>query len=307
MAVTARTPNNRRRTKMASDNVTLRLEALDVYKKRIPEKIDIMLRHRVLSQFKRVSRNGANLMEVKGLFGDPQGAYQLDVDPPSYQFVSNFINMKSSGITSMSLTLPIDPEKVKSVNFPSFASLEPAAADLLRASENVLSFKGKKGKALYDALDADPIRKAGMLNIFVKCQATGFGTDSSVLSHIRELKELRGDRFFAVVSKELRSETKNSVAKGLFHEADQSLHTPDEGFTNRGSFKTSDRYGNLQLSFSSNGDEWRADIDIDDAGGFEHVFQVLRNKLSGKPTHPYNIHEILVQFQSLDPGYRFVV
>jgi hypothetical protein len=292
---------------MASDNVTLRLEALDVYKKRIPEKIDIMLRHRVLSQFKRVSRNGANLMEVKGLFGDPQGAYQLDVDPPSYQFVSNFIIMKSSGITSMSLTLPIDPEKVKSVNFPSFASLDKAAADLLRASDKVILFQGKKGKELYDALETEPIRKAGMMNILAKCRSTGFGNGNSVLSHILELMELRGDRFFAVVTKELRSETKNSVAIGLFHEADESLHTPAEGFTKRGSFKTADRYGNLQLSFSSKAEVWHADIDIDDAGGFEHVFQVLRNKLSGKPTHPYNIHEILVQFQNLDPGYTFVV
>ena len=291
---------------MASDNVTLRLEALDVYKKRIPEKIDIMLRHRVLSQFKRVSRNGANLMEVKGLFGDPQGAYQLDVDPPSYQFVSNFINMKSSGITSMSLTLPIDPEKVRKVNFPTFASLDAVASALLSASADVLKFEGKKGKALYDAID-DPIRKAGMLNIFAKCGATGFGNGRSVLSHILELKELRGDRFFAVVTKELRSETKNSIANGLFHSANQSLHDPPPGFTAQGSFKTADHYGNLQLSFSAKEDEWRADIDIDDAGGFEHFFQVLRNKLSGKPTHPYNIHEILVGTQQLDPGYTFTV
>jgi len=46
---------------------------------------------------------------------------------------------------------------------------------------------------------------------------------------------------------------------------------------------------------------------IDDAGGLEHVFQVLRNKLSGRPTHPYSIHEILVKFQQLDPGYTFTV
>jgi misacylated tRNA(Ala) deacylase len=39
----------------------------------------------------------------------------------------------------------------------------------------------------------------------------------------------------------------------------------------------------------------------------QHVFQVLRNKLSGKPTHPYNIHEILIVHQKLDPGYSFVV
>ena len=50
-----------------------------------------------------------------------------------------------------------------------------------------------------------------------------------------------------------------------------------------------------------------ADIDIDDAGGFGHIFQVLRNKLSGKLHYPYNIHEILVKAQQLGLGYTFMV
>ena len=49
-----------------------------------------------------------------------------------------------------------------------------------------------------------------------------------------------------------------------------------------------------------------ADIDIDDASGIEHVFQVLRNAITGKPTHPYYIHDILVRFQEIDPGYKFI-
>lgn len=285
--------------------VTLRLEVLDVYGKPIAEKIDIMLRHRVLSDFKRVSGNGAKKIDIPGLFGDPQGLYQLDVDPPSYQSVSHFVNMKSSGITTMTLSLPIDPAKVKNVNFPAFSALESAVSGLLKASATVLSFEGMTGKVLYDALD--PIRKAGLLNIVRKTGATGLANGKTVLSYIEQLNELRGDRFFAVVSQELREETKNSIDEGIFHEADQSLHHPPKGFSAAGSFKTSDRYGNLQLTFFNKGEDWVADIDIDDAGGIEHVFQVLRNKLSGRPTHPYNIHEILVKFQQLDPGYTFTV
>lgn len=291
---------------MAS-NVKLRLEVLDVYGKPIPEKVDVMLRHRVLSQIKKKSASGSQKIDVPGLFGDPQGAYRLDVDAPSYQFLSDFITMKSSGIMPLTYILPIDPDKVKDVRFVAFSGLDASAATLLEASENVLSFVGKKGKALYDALDDDPIRKAGMLNIFSKTAATVFGNGRSVLTYIQELRELRGDRFYAVVSKELREETKNSIDQGLFDDADQSLHHPPEGFSSAKSFKTSDRYGNLQLTFFVKGDEWVADIDIDDAGGLEHVFQVLRNKLSGRPTHPYNIHEILVKFQQLDPGYKLIV
>ena len=123
---------------------------------------------------------------------------------------------------------------------------------LLNASSNVLGFVGKKGKALYDALDEldeqQPIRKAGMMNIFAKTAATGFANGRTVLSYIQELRELRGDRFYAVVSKELREETKNSIDQGLFHKADESQHRPPDGFTSAKSFKTSDRYGNLQLT-----------------------------------------------------------
>jgi hypothetical protein len=35
------------------------------------------------------------------------------------------------------------------------------------------------------------------------------------------------------------------------------------------------------------------------------VFQVLRNSLTGRPTHPYDIHEILLLHQKLDVGYQF--
>ncbi|HEV2827703.1 MAG TPA: hypothetical protein VGW76_08855, partial [Pyrinomonadaceae bacterium] len=218
-----------------------------------------------------------------------------------------FINMKASGITPLSLKFPIDPGKVTKVNFPAFTS-KPISDDLrtlLENSDKVFSFEGKKGKDLYDALD--DIRKAGLLNIAAKTGATPLSNGRPVLSYIQKLNEIRGDRFFCVVPKELREETKNSVAEGLFDPADQSLHHPPPGFSPAGSFKTPDHYGNLQLTFFMNGDDCVADIDIDDAAGLEHVFQVLRNRLSGNPTHPYNIHEILVGYQHLDPGYTFQV
>jgi len=285
--------------------VRLRLEVLDVYGKPIPEKIDVMLRHQVLSEVLKVSAIGAKPIVITGLRGAPQGRYRIEVDPPSYQYVSQFLNMKASGITSLSIQFPIDPGKVKKVNFPSFSKLSENLKKLLEKSDKVFSFEGKKGNVLYDSLD--DIRRAGLLNIAAKSDATGAGNEKSVLSYIQELKEIRGDRFFAIVPKQLREDTKNSVALGMFQPVDGSLHHPPEGFTHAGSFKTPDHFGNLQLTFFMKGDECVVDIDIDDAGGLEHVFQVLRNKLSGSPTHPYNIHEILIRFQKIDPGYTFVV
>lgn len=285
--------------------VKLQLELLNVYGKFLGEKVDVILRHQVLSEIKKASVNVTGKVEITGLRGAPQGLYKIDVDPPSYQYVSQFINMKASGVTPLSLTFPIDPGKVKKVNFPTFANLAADLRTLLENSDKVFSFEGKTGKDVYNSLD--DIRKAGLLNIAVKTGATPLSNGRPVLSYIEKLNEIRGDRFFCVVPKELREETKNSVAEDLFNEVDGSLHRPPEGFSAAGSFKTPDHYGNLQLTFFMKGDDCVADVDIDDAGGLEHVFQVLRNKLSGKPTHPYNIHEILVAHQKLDPGYTFVV
>lgn len=283
----------------------LALDVVDVYGQPIKEKIDIVLRHQVLNEVQKASASAASTITITGLHGAPLGLYRIEVDPPSYQYESQFVNLKASGTTSLKLTFPIDPFKIKKVNFPAYTSLAADLTNLLGNSSNVLSFEGKSKTSLYDALD--DIRKAGLLNIAAKTGSTPLTNKRTVLSYLTELKEIRGDRFFAVVPKELREETKHSVAEGLFHPAGESLHQPPAGFAHAGSFKTPDHYGNLQLTFFMAGDECRADIDIDDAAGLEHVFQVVGNKLSGKPTNPYNIHEVLVGFQKLDPLYTFSI
>jgi hypothetical protein len=288
-----------------SNEVILRLTAVNVYGKPLNETIDIILRHQVLSEVKKATAKASGPIDIPGLQGSPQGLYRIEIDPPSYQYVSQFVNLKASGITPLSITFPIDPGKVKAVNFPKYAKIAAGVKTLLENSDHVLSFEGKTGASLFDAFD--DIRRAGLLNITTKCGATPLTNKRTVLSYIEKLTELRGDRFFAVVPKALREETKHSVAEGLFHPAGEAQHHPPPGFTHAGSFKTSDHYGNLQLTFFMKGEACVVDIDIDDAGGLEHVFQVVRNKVSGKPTHPYNIHEILIVHQRLDPGYTFQV
>jgi hypothetical protein len=287
-----------------ADNARLQLELRNVSGKFLGEKVDIILRHQVLSEVQKASVNVNGKVEITGLHGAPQGLYRIEIDPPSYQYVSQFVNMKASGITSVEIAFPIDPSKVKEVKFPAFGKIAKEVRTILESSDKVLSFEGKTGADLYDALD--DIRRAGLLNIAVKTANTPLSNGRTVLSYVQKLNEIRGDRFFCVAPIDLRAETKNSVAEGLFHKVSGSLHHPPPGFSPADSFKTSDHYGNLQLTFFTKGDECVVDIDIDDAAGLEHVFQVLHNKLSGNPTHPYNIHEILLGFQHLDPGYSFI-
>jgi hypothetical protein len=169
----------------------------------------------------------------------------------------------------------------------------------------VSSFEGRTGEALYESMDA--LRRAGFLNIVAKASSTRFSSGRPALDYFTQLREVRGDRLFLVASKELRAETENSVAEDLFRPVDGSLHHPPPGFSSAGSYKSEDRYGNLQLTFFLCGDDCLVDVDIDDAAGLAHVFQVARNELTGRPTHPYDIREILIRFQGIDPGYTFIV
>ena len=289
---------------MAQDG-KLRLRLRDVYGEPIQEKVDIRMRHQVLSDRRIVkSAPGSKTIVIPDLHAAPRGSYSIQIDPPSYMPVGRFVNIRSSGFTDLEIRFPIDQNKIDHVDFPAFAGLEPDLRSLLEGS-SVFQFEGRSGKDLYNSLD--DIRKAGLMNIVAKARVTPLANETVVLPSIESLLELRGDRFFAVAPKALREETKISVSSGLFESVSGGLHHPPEGFAAAGSFKTDDRYGNLQLTFFMKGDETRVDADIDDANGLEHVFQVLRNHLTGRPTHPFDIHQILFRHQNIDSGYRLVV
>jgi hypothetical protein len=279
----------------------------DVDGRPLKESVDVRLQHTTLASASVRTRLPAGKSAViTGLQQQPQGTYRIEVDPPSYLPVSRFVVIKSEGTTSINIPFPVDPSRVKRVEFPKYNELGDDARRVLEASDNVLGFETLSGAALYERLD--DVRRAGLLNILAKLGRTPLSDDGrSALSFVQRLVELRGDRFFAVVQKTLREEAKNGVHTNQFVSADDVLHHPPDGFDHAGSFKTTDHFANLQLTFFAHGDQWMADIDIDDANGVEHLFQVLRNALAGRPTHPYDIRELLVSYQKLDPGYALIV
>jgi hypothetical protein len=284
----------------------LRLSLLDVLDSNIGGRASVRLRHQVLSDSQVFNNlDASKRINITNLFGAPQGLYRIEIDPLAYLPTSQFVNLKASDITDLKITMAVDPNRVKSVTFPEFGILPADIQTLLVNSDNILSFEGMNGEVLYAALD--DIRKANVLNLTTKCAATPLSNGKTVLPSIQTIKEIRGDRFFTVVPKELREETKHSALDGLFTEAPEGLHTPPEGFSHAGSFKTKDKFGNLQLTYFMNGDDCVADIDIDPASGLEHLFQVIEHSITGIQTHPYAVHEVLIEHQKLDPGYRFVV
>jgi len=281
----------------------LELEFVDVHGTRLAETVDLRLRHHVLDEERRVdSHDATRPIAIEELRVEPQGLYVLQVRARCYWPVSRFVSVASNRPTRQTITLPIRPDHARAL-LPSYDDIDQRVQAVVERSREVRGHEGLTGRALYD--DISDESKAGLLNIAIKSLATPFKNGADLLHHVTML-DLRADRCFVAVPQGLKDQMADFVDRDVFRSVDGSLHKPPDGFLAAGSFKTLDAFGNLQITFFQSGSRWLADVDIDDAAGLGHVFQVMRNHLTGSPTHPYNIHQILVAHQHLDPGYRLV-
>src|SRR5688572_26938354 len=109
---------------MAMQNGELVLELLDAHRTPLKERVDIILRHRVLSHTLRARSVKASPTPRLGkLHRKPQGLYSVEIDPPSYRPVSHFINVAASGATRLQVFFPVDPHKVTKAEFPKYQDL----------------------------------------------------------------------------------------------------------------------------------------------------------------------------------------
>ncbi len=233
--------------------------------------------------------------------------FRVVVTPANHRIIQFIVSFKESGATQFSAQAPVNPANVVTISGPPYSKI-PKNAKPLFAAAAVPRFADSagallQGAALYAALDPYPLLKACVLNIIAKSSAIALQDGKTVLDHCLGLLILEQDRLFVHTTAELEGEAAHSNA---FHAVDSSLHHPLSGYTVVSSYKTFDRYGNLQLTFQQDSSgAYVADIDIDDAQGIEHVFQVVRNSIQG-PTNPYDIRDILLmQSPAVDPGYEF--
>ncbi len=232
--------------------------------------------------------------------------YKVVLTPSNYRTVQFMVLLTDGRTAAQAVTFPVDPARVTGIQAPAFSGLLTELRDVLAQSE-IPRFQNPsggflQGNDLYQALDGTPRLKACLLNIGAKSAATPLRDGTTCLDHYLGMVRMEQDRLFLRTHAALREEAQNSP---LFHSVSAALHAPLPGYTITDSFKTLDRYGNLQLTFQRRGvtgDDYVADVDIDDAQGIEHIFQVLRNSVQG-PTDPYDIHDILVKDQHLNPGY----
>jgi hypothetical protein len=245
--------------------------------------------------------------------GGPGTMYRVLATAPHYRPYGFFqlIREGRNNTASDDVEFWVKPDDVTDIRAPGFDDLPPQARRILERAQ-MIGFKpadrdlvGLAGVDLYRQLG--PLRKACLLNLIAK--ASDRATTGDCLPAIGGVLLCRQDRFFARVDARLPERLRRSP---VFKSARVTLHEPLPGFQMaEGSFKSRDAHANLQVTFmreTATG-ELAADIDIDEASGIEHGFEVIRNATFRTRTNPYLVREFLLSAdpaaRSLDPGYQF--
>jgi hypothetical protein len=203
---------------------------------------------------------------------------------------------------SLSVHCPLIPDRADG-EFPAWDDLDEALRQVLEKSSLEGDTSGTTGEALYSPLE--DLLKAGLLNLYTKLSLTGLPVGRTAWDFVTDVYRIRPDRIFANVELGYRDAFRAAEEAKLVKSAPDNQHTPPPGFSRAGSFKTPDRTGNLQVTFFSKDAElqFKVDTDIDDANGLAHAFQVLEHALTGRDTHPYDIHQILTFDQRIPMPY----
>jgi hypothetical protein len=244
--------------------------------------------------------------------GGPGTLYQVRVDASGFRPYGFFQIVMEDRVNKPSdnkVRLVADPKKIKDISAPAYTALHPKLREFLDGCEMIAMEPGDKDLVgcvsgeLYDRCGA--LRKACLLNLFAKAR---HGSTARSFAFLRKLLVLRQDRCFCTVDEGFE----NFLAQSdRFKSAPNLLHKPLPGYELRASFKSRDPRGNIQFTLmrKTSSGQMAADVDIDEAMGIEHGFEVIRNRFKGR-TNPFLVREIMlltdIEERTLDPGYRFV-
>ena len=268
------------------------------------DEVTLKFRNQQLSSENRLKTVGAcewNQVSFDGLAAVPFGLYSVDITPRKYRYKAVNLTVPAGGPGQIDEIFFVDPATA-TPRFPAFAELQdetqwPRLARVLSISQIADEPSWAKQSNL---------QKACLLNLYAKMQDVKPG-GRAIFEFVQSITEIRQERIFARVDGPVLELIRNAPAQ--FHTVNGAMHEFESGWTAvdpNGSFKTFEKVGNLQLTFAQNADgDLLADVDIDDHQGLGHVFDVLGHKISGKETHPYDIHEILWLFQGIETGYDF--
>lgn len=244
---------------------------------------------------------------LPGVPAFPTGLAEVFIKPKKYRYKSMFINVIGGENNSINEDLFVDPDKARPtlMDFDDLKS-KLYGTDLLR----ILDKSGIK-KAAWNNLDKR--NRATVLNLSAKMFHDRLKNGDSLLGNVQSIVQKMLDknhreRIYAPVNGNLLATLRKFPES--YRSVSGSLHEFFDDWTavsQQNSFKSRDNTGNIQFTFATNpAGASLADIDLDDHTGIQHAATVLKHKITGANTNPYDLHQILIYFQNIDPGYRLL-
>ena len=288
-------------------DVTVNLK--DVYGQPIKDEVEITFYNQKVQSLNirfEVKFKGTPAV-LPGVPAFPTGLAEVFIKPKRYRYKSIFMNVMGGQENSITEDLFVDPAHARPT-LMDFDDLKAKVygADLLR----ILEKSGVKKTAWNDL---DKRNRATVLNLSAKMfhdkLKNGDTLIGSVESIVQKLLDKNHrERIYAIVNGNLLTALRK-FPEG-YRSVSGSLHKFFDDFTpvsQQNSFKSRDSAGNIQFTFATNPTGASlSDIDLDDHTGIKHAADVLKHKITGANTNPYDLHQILVYFQGIDPGYRLL-
>lgn len=276
------------------------LSARDVYGDRLPVPVRVEI-ERLGTGSRRLRRTEIPPFADVEIPTRETKTYRVVGSATGYSTVSRIV---SGTVDSVGLLLPVRANSVVGFEwpdeFPEIPGVEwPDGSGKLGYPND--------GERRAVVLGDDGWKIAALLNIWAKLWTTTIGVAPAAL-FVTDTLEVRRDRVFFRLSADalpLLDDAEN------LDRVPSDLHHPPAGFEsyeNGISVKTRDAVANLQIStFVGPSGDVIADVDLDEARGFRHVFEVVKNHATGSKTDPVEILSLLVAVQNIDPGYRPLV
>src|SRR5215813_4786867 len=296
---------------MATNFSDVEIDFKDVHGNTIRDKVEVKIYNTQLQSLKNVYNvqfkgKPETLADVPAF---PTGHAQMIITPTKYRFKQRFINVEAGVTNKITEYFFVEPSKANPhpIEYADLASKSYGAALLQILKDSKITQK------IWDGLNKR--NRATILNLCTKMSKETVKNGAKLITFLDAIDQTWLDnkhleRIFARVKKELLPALR--AYPQVFFSVDGGLHHfPPGGWSpanTPNSFKSLlDSAGNIQLTFAQNAQgSALADIDLDDHTGLAHVADVLKHKFSGKDTDPYDIHEILIFSQQLDPEYELL-
>lgn len=288
-------------------DVTVNLK--DVYGQPITDEVEITFYNQKvqsLNQRFTVKFKGTPAV-LPGVPSFPTGLAEVFIKPKRYRYKSRFINVVGGEKNSINEDLFVDPNHAR----PTLMDFDDLKAKLY--GTELLRILEKSGikKAAWN--DLNKLNRATIMNLSAKMFHDTLKNGDSLITNVESMvaklldKDHR-ERIYAVVNNNLLGALRKFPER--YRGVSGSLHKFFDDWiavSQQNSFKSRNNAGNIQFTFATNAAGGSlADIDLDDHTGIKHAADVLKHKITSANTNPYDIHQILVYFQGIDPGYRLL-